>query len=159
MMSLAFKVLKGNWQYVFILFCALALTWFGFYVRSVIAENQILKIENSRLDEKIEIAALEINQCSQDKVLTEKVSNDYQKSIANLRTQLNRLRNDPHCIPTESPSSPGISPNTGGKLSGGNGIRSDWLYDFAGRAEQDRLTAKGCVDFMDQLYKSRGYND
>lgn len=129
------------------------------YIKHLKNEVSSLKGEMQGLEDYIEEYQAEISQCNSDKVLTEKTSNAYKNDITNLRRQLNSVRESAHCIPTESSGPSGVSPNTGGKLPSGNGLRSGWLYDFAGRAEQDRLTAKGCLDFMDQLYKSRGYND
>lgn len=134
------------------------LIFFGLW-RVEVGHNKLQKAEISRMDEELEIAALEINQCNKDKALSERSSNDYQKSIANLRRDIDRLRNSPACILPKPSGSSGIHSGTGGQLSGGNGIRTDWLYDFAGRAEQDRITGAACLNFMDQLYKSRGYND
>lgn len=135
-----------------------ALIFFGLW-RIEAGRGEIKDVKISRLDEQIEIAALEINQCVSDKALSERVSNDYQNANIALRRERDRLRNNPSCVPTEPSGTSGIHSGAGGKLSGGNGIRADWLYDFAGRAEQDRITGNACLQFMDQLYKSRGYND
>lgn len=147
------------WKHAIALSCALALiVLFGLW-RFEVAETKDLKGEIEGLERYLKEATAEVDQCNADKVLTERVSNDYQKSIANLRRDIDRLRRNPHCVPTKPSGPSGVSSGAGSELSSGNGIRAEWLYDFAGRAEQDRLTAKGCLDFMDQLYKSRGYND
>lgn len=153
--------LLRNWRYVFFISCALAFTVFGFYIRGVMAENRALKIENARLDEDIEQAVLEINQCNKDKTLSEKVSRDYQSSITALRRQLNGLRDDPTCVPTES-SGAGYGNNgtsTGAVVSGRNGLKTGYLFDYAGRAEETRLKLLGCQNFINELYKSRGVNE
>lgn len=134
------------------------IVFFGLW-RLEVAETKNLKAEIAKMDEQIEIATLEINQCSKDKALSERVSNDYQNANTALRRDLNRLRNNPACVLPEPSGSSGVHSGTGNQLSGRNGIRTDWLYDFAGRAEQDRITGAACIEFMDQLYKSRGYND
>lgn len=130
-----------------------------FYIKILKGENLSLKSEMQGLEDYIEEYQAEISQCNSDKVLTEKTNNAYKSDIANMRRQLNSVRDSAHCVPTESSGASGFPANSAGKLPSGNGLRSGWLYDFAGRAEQDRLTAKGCLSFMDQLYKSRGYND
>lgn len=148
-------------QYALALSGTLAvIVFFGLW-RLEAAETRNLKAEIARMDEQIEIAALEINQCSKDKALTEKVSNDYQKSIANMRRQLNGLRDDPTCVPTE-PSGAGYGDNgaaTGNQLLRGNGLKTGYLFDYAGRAEETRLKLLSCQSFINELYRSRGYND
>lgn len=135
-----------------------ALVGFGFHYRGLHAEISQLKTDGQALTDLLEDAQEEVRQCEADKAITEDVSNDYQNSIANLRRQLDRLRRDTHCVPIQPSGPSGVPADTGGQLSGRNGLSSGWLYDFAGRAEQDRLTAKSCVSFMDKLYQSRGYN-
>lgn len=140
--------------------CALAVILGIAYILILRGEVKSLKAEIYRLDEQIEIATLEINQCSKDKALSERVSNDYQNANTALRRERDRLqRKQSDCVPPEPSGSPGVHSGTGNQLFGRNGIRTDWLYDFAGRAEQDRITGAACIEFMDQLYKSRGYND
>lgn len=148
-----------GWKHAIPILGTLAIIILFGYIAILRGEVKNLKAENSRLDEQIEIAALEINQCSKDKALSERVSNDYQNANIALRRDLNRLRNNPSCVLAEPSNASGVHPSTGNQLSGRNGIRTDWLYDFAGRAEQDRITGAACIEFMDQLYKSRGYND
>lgn len=153
--------LISNWRYVLHILNSLALVVFVGLWRIEVAETKSLKAEITRMDEQIEIATLEINQCSKDKALTEKVSNDYQKSIANLRNQLNGLRDNPTCIPTE-PSGAGSGNNgatSGGVVPSGIGLKTGYLFDYAGRAEETRLKLIGCQSFINELYKSRGYND
>lgn len=150
--------LLRNWKHALTILAAVAaIILFGLW-RLEVAVVKGLKAENASLDEQIEIATLEINQCVSDKALTEKVSNDYQNAIASLRRERDRLRDNPACIPTEPTRPPAVSGDPTNKLSGGNGLRAEWLYDFAGRAEQDRLTGLACVEFIDKLYQSRGYN-
>lgn len=135
-----------------------ALVFFGLW-RLEVAETKNLQAEIDTLQDTVIDFGNAISQCEDDKQITEKVSNDYQKSIVNLRRQLNSVRTDPRCIPTEPSGSSGISSGSGGEFSGRNGLRSEWLRDFAGRAEETRITANSCIEFMDQVYKSRGYND
>lgn len=137
---------------------AFALLGTAFYIYTLRANIKELKGEITGLERYLDEATAEINQCAEDKALTEKVSNDYKNANAALRRERDRLRNNPSCVLPE-PSSPSSVPSgAGNQLSGKNGIRVDWLYDFAGDAEQDRLTAIACVDFVNQLYQSRGLN-
>ena len=128
------------------------------YIYILRADNKSLKGEIKGLEKYLDEATAEVDQCVSDKAITEKVSNDYQNNIANLRRQLNSLRTNAHCVPVQPSSPSGSNPSAGNKLSGGNGLNSGYLLDFAGRAEQDRLTALSCNDFINQLYKSRGLN-
>lgn len=152
--------LLRNWKYAIPLFGALALVVAIGLWRLEVADGKIKDAEIARLDEALEDAALEINQCSSDKTLTEKASNDYQASIRSLRNQLNSLRNDPRCVPTE-PSGTADGHNgtaAGTELSNGNGLRAGYLLDFAGRAEETRLKLVACQSFVNNLYQSRGLN-
>lgn len=135
-----------------------ALVGFGVHYRGLHAKISQLETDAQALTDLWEEERAEVAQCQSDKQLTERISNDYQNNIVNLRRQLDRLRRESHCVPIEPSSPSGVPANSGSQLPRGNGLSSGWLYDFAGRAEQDRLTAKGCTEFMDQLYKSRGYN-
>jgi len=141
----------------------LALSAFAFlgmasYIYILRSDIKVLKGEVSGLEKYLEEATAEVNQCVSDKALTERVSNDYKNANVALRRERDRLRNNPACV-VPKPSSPSsISASEGNQLSSGDGIRVDWLYDFAGDAEQDRLTAIACTDFVTQLYESRGLN-
>lgn len=140
------------------LFGALALIGAGWYFNSVLAKNKALKVENAALVEKLEVAALEINQCVSDKNLSEKASHDYQASIRSLRRQLDSLRNDPRCVSIE-PASPPNGHNgaaTGTEFSGRDSLRLGYIVDFGGRCEETRLKLLGCQKFIDDLYASRG---
>lgn len=152
--------LMRYWKHGIALFGALALIVLFSLWRFEVGHNKLQKAEISRMDEQIEIAALEINQCSKDKALSEGEIRDYQNANSALRRERDRLqRKQSDCVLPEPSGSSGVHSGTGNQLSGRNGIRTDWLYDFAGRAEQDRITGAACIKFMDQLYKSRGYND
>lgn len=131
----------------------------GFYIRSLMAENDSLKTEMQGLEDWIEEYQAEISQCTSDKALAEKESREYQNSNVSLRRDRDRLRKESGCVLPEPSSTPSIHPGTGNQLPTRNGVRVEWLYDFAGRAEQDRITGEACLRFMDKLYISRGYND
>jgi hypothetical protein len=153
------RFLLRNWQYALPIILSVALVVTIGLWRLEVADGKIKDAEIARLDEEIENSTLEINQCVSDKALTEKVSNDYQNANIALRRERDRLRGQPGCVFPKSSSPSGVHSGAGNELSNGNGIRAEWLYDFAGRAEQDRITGAACIKFMDQLYQSRGYND
>lgn len=127
------------------------------YIYILRADNKSLVGEIKGLERYLEEARAEINQCTEDKALSERVSSDYQKSARSLRNQLNSLRNNPACIYVEpsSPSSGDNGTSTGTELSGTNGLRAGYLLDFAGSAEETRLKLIGCQNFVNQLYESR----
>lgn len=128
------------------------------YIYILRNDIKVLKSEIAGLEKYLEEATAEVSQCVSDKALSERVSNDYKNANVALRRERDRLRNNPACVVPEPSRPSSVSSSEGNQLSGGNGIRVDWLYDFAGDAEQDRLTAIACVDFVTQLYESRGLN-
>lgn len=149
-----------NIKHAITLFSTVAIiVLFGLW-RLEVAENKRLDAQIEALDLQIAAATTEINQCASDKALSERTSRDYQNNVTALRRQLNSLRKDPACVPTESTPAPDGHHGTpaGGKLPSGNGIRVGYLFDFAGRAEETRLKLEGCQDFVNQLYGSRGLN-
>lgn len=149
----------NNWKYIVSFAGILVVVIFFGLWRLEVAATKSLQTQIDTLQDTVVEYDHELEQCSTDKSLTERVSNDYQNNISNLRRQLDRLRRESYCVPTELTSPPSVPSGSGNQLPRGNGLRSGWLYDFAGRAEQDRLTAQGCITFMDELYKSRGYNE
>lgn len=136
---------------------AFAILGTAFYIYTLHTDIKELKGEITGLEKYLDEATAEINQCNADKVLSEKVSNDYQKSARSLRTQLNSLRNNPRCVPVQpaNPSSGDNGSPTGSKLSGGGGLTTGYLVDLGGRCEETRLKLIGCQDFVNQLYDSR----
>ncbi len=139
----------------------LALSAFAFlgmlgYIYILKADIKSMRGEIKGLERYLEEAHAEINQCTEDKALSERVSNDYQKSARSLRNQLNSLRENPHCVTvTPSPSDGSNGTSAGGELSRTNGVRAGYLLDFAGRAEETRLKLIACQNFVNQLYESR----
>lgn len=129
---------------------------FGLW-RLEVAETKSLKGEITGLEQYLDEAQKEVDQCVSDKALTEKVSNDYQRSIGSLRSQLNSLRNNPRCIPVQTPSpTDGHNGTTAErKLSGADGLRAGYLLEYAGNAEETRLKLIACQKFVNQLYESR----
>jgi len=140
----------------------LALSAFAFlgmlgYIYILRADIKSMRGEITGLERYLEEARAEINQCTEDKALSERVSNDYQKSARSLRNQLNSLRNNPACVPIEPSGKTGGDNGAaaGTKLSGTNGVRAGYLLDFAGSAEETRLKLIACQNFVNQLYESR----
>lgn len=153
-------MLNMGWKHALPISCALAaLIFFGLW-RIEVGRGEIKDVKISRLDEQIEIATLEINQCISDKTLAEKESHGFQTNLGALRRQLNSLRDNPSCVPTipASASHGHNGASAGGVVSGSNGIRTGYLIDFAGNAEETRLKLLGCQSFVNSLYKSRGLN-
>lgn len=147
---------KMNVKLIGLLLSAFAFLGMLGYIYVLRADIKSMDGEIKGLERFLEEARAEINQCNQDKILSEKVSNDYQKSARSLRNQLNSLRNNPHCIPVSPGPSSGDNGTTAGtKLSGTNGLRAGYLLDFAGSAEETRLKLIGCQNFVNQLYESR----
>lgn len=130
------------------------------YIFVLRADVRSLNGQIKVLDLDLSAATKEVAQCQLDKELSEKVSNDYQKSISALRRQLNSLRNNPTCIPTKPAGKADghTGAPAGTEFSGGDGVRLGYLADFAGRAEETRLKLLGCQAFVNNLYRSRGEN-
>lgn len=84
------------------------------------------------------VTSIERKACAEAQAKAEEASHDYQVSVAALNDRLNRLKRvQSRCIALagEGSSRPDAASRDEG-LSGGNGIRTEWLYDFAGRCEQ-----------------------
>lgn len=120
-------------------------------------DNQSQKIE--ALSESLKTANKTISEHEKNVKITEETANEYQNTISRLNSDLKRLQQRPvRCFaPTSASSSIDGSP-AGSQLSGGNGIRSDWLYDFAGRCEGERIKVKGLQSFINRVW-SRNLND
>lgn len=142
----------------------LALSAFAFlgmlgYIYILRADIKTMDGEIEGLERFLEEAHAEIRQCVQDKALSERVSNDYQKSARSLRNQLNSLRGQTRCVPLSTEPSGQINGHSGtpteGKLSSRGGLTSGYLIDLGGRCEETRLKLIGCQNFVNQLYESR----
>lgn len=84
--------------------------------------------------------------------ITEEVSNAYENNIAKLRADLDRLRKRPaRCVAVTRSTSGNIKPTAKSELPERNGLSDQWLYDYAGRAEQTRLTLLACQSFINQV--------
>lgn len=123
----------------------------GLYIRILRADLAAVKLER-------DTAQATLAACQNDQKLTEGVSNDYQIKVRSLNRQLadlKRVRDNPRCTPVADPAS-GRDADTGaGKPAGQDGIRADWLLDFAAEAEQYRLQLMSCQDFIKKTWDSR----
>lgn len=94
-----------------------------------------------------------IEQHEKNKAITEEVAHDYENTIAKLNADISRLQRQPVRCHTVAGQAGGTdAAATGNQLPAGNGIRSNWLYDFAGRCERERLKVKGLQSFVNRLY-------
>lgn len=93
--------------------------------------------------------------------ITEEVADAYQNDINKLNADLNRLRRQPaNCIPIASSTGRGIESASRAELSDRNGITDQRLYEYAGRAEQTRLTLLACQNFINRVKNRKGeHND
>lgn len=91
-------------------------------------------------------------QCSAEKRITQEVSHDYQDKIAGLRRQLadlKRVRPSMCVTVTGADAATGRDAAAGGgQPAGPDGVRSEFLYDFAAEAEEYRLRLIACQDFV-----------
>ena len=115
----------------------------------------ILKQDLKHLRIKKNIAEASLSICQNDKILTQEVSNDLQGKIYNLNKQLagiKRLRDNPACVSITVPPGQRDAGAGRGEPSGQDGIRAEWLYDYAAEAEQYRLQLIGCQDFVNKVW-------
>lgn len=137
--------------------CLLASVAFNVHNRQIIT---FLKETNSSLRTTVAKKDELIKQCEFDKQLTYGVEDAYQGKIADLNSQLSKLRSvrvQPKCTPIPAARKAGehSSASAGTELRGGNGLSTEWLYDYAGRAEQVRLQLIHCQKFIDDVWSSR----
>lgn len=100
---------------------------------------------------KIESAVQSVQQqCEDNAQITESVSNDLQNEITNLRGRLASLKRVRVNVPIA---------NTPIKCDAGNGrgyvdrdgVNSETLYDYAGKAEHYRRQLNACQDFITKV--------
>lgn len=117
------------------------------------------RIEARQRTALTEQAATLAEQCNADKKLTKETEDGYQKRIAGLNSDINalKLRKPPRCVPVTA--KPSVRPHAAtpeAKLSGGDGIDSGFLIDYAGRAEECRLKLIGLQGFVSQVWGANG---
>jgi len=122
------------------------------HYRDVRADRDRYKTERNQ-------ARVDLQQCNDDKVLTEKASHDFQTKFAGVRRQLDRLnsvRERARCVAvTAEPAARPDGTGAGEVVPGRSGINSGWLYDFAARCEETRLKAQGLQQFNTEVWNSR----
>ncbi|NQZ14308.1 MAG: hypothetical protein HRT94_05745 [Alphaproteobacteria bacterium] len=112
-----------------------------------------LGAENKVLSNNLETATETIKQHEENIKLTEEVSNEYQDSIASLNRELRRLhRIEARCVPIADKTGSNNGSTAEAEFRGGNGLSSEWLYDYAGRAEKTRLKLIGCQRFVNRTW-------
>ena len=128
----------------------------GSYIFGLRAQNELLSQKIKFVREERDFSISQYTQCLSDQRLTEEASNDYQTKISSLNNQLRdikRLRDNPSCIPVTQPSCEHNVPTPERKPSGSNGLRTEWLYDFAAEGEEYRLRLMACQDFIRKTWK------
>lgn len=130
--------------------CLMALSYImlSFAVISLKKELKSVRLERDTI-------SASFNQCKEDKILTHEVSNDLQNKLHRLNRHLadiKRLRDNPTCMSITVPPGQRDAGADRGKLSGQDGIRAEWLYDYAAEAEQYRLQLIGCQDFVNKVW-------
>lgn len=118
------------------------------------------RIEARQRDALQEQATVLQDKCDADKKLTEGIENDYQKQVNALNSTINalRLRKLARCVPVRD-AVPAKRPNaapTGAKLPERDGVSSEYLIDYAGRAEECRLKLITLQGFVTQVWKQNG---
>lgn len=112
------------------------------------------KADNTRLTSDIVAASQIIKQQKQNILISERVSNDYQATIDQLNLDLKRMRvKQVHCHVLASASAKPNETTSKRKLPEGNGLRSDWLREFSGRCEAERLKVIGLQNFINQTWE------
>lgn len=118
------------------------------------------RIEARQRDALQEQATALQEQCNADKKLTEGVENDYQKQVNALNGTIDalRLRKPARCVPVRVavPAKRPDATTPEPKLPIGDGIGSEYLIDYAARAEECRLKLMGLQGFVNQVWKANG---
>lgn len=117
---------------------------------------QLHKIDVARLEAKQNkaLAAQEkqLNEaCDKAQQITKEVSHDYQEQLSTLGRQLDtlkRVRAQSKCVPVSNSPARRDEPTHAGEFFRHHGLRTDWLYDFAGDAEKYRLQLIACQNFI-----------
>lgn len=157
-----FKGVGMNFKVIGSLVLALIITgalWYVSSLRGTIAD-QAQKIESLTKEKAAQVALAA--QCENDKTITTRNLTKYEKDIADANKRLaalKRVRAElPKCTPIANPASPAAIDNGGATarvVSRSDGLRTDWLYDFAGRCEAVRLQDVACQSFVKDTWLSR----
>lgn len=125
------------------------LTFAGLWIKALHSDLTTVRAER-------EAYKLSHAQCETDKIIASEVSNEYQKKLTDLDTQLRDLRRvyRDTCVPINRPSGRRHAAAPEGELREPDGIEAEWLIDYAGDAERVRLRLLGCQDFLNRLGES-----
>jgi predicted nuclease with TOPRIM domain len=116
--------------------------------------------KNGTLTEQIQAKNAIIKTHEDNKAITEEVANDLQNDLNRLNVELNRLRKRPaKCVPVTRSAGRGDEPAAATELSDRDGLSDQWLYEYAGRAEQTRLTLIACQSFINRVKQRSTQND
>lgn len=109
-----------------------------------------VRADRDRYKDERNTARATLQQCIVNQNKNFEVSNDYQQKLTVADRKLAdavRLRNNAKCVPTNTAGGHNATTTTG-KLSGRNGISSDYLRDFAYRCEKTRLQLMACQSWV-----------
>lgn len=122
----------------------------GIYVHSQFAERKLaiaLEAQKEAL----------VQQCKEDKAITNDVARDYETQLNNLNKRLGALKRlRTACIVPTTNTTGSNNGGATGKLSGQNGVTAESLFDYAGDAEQTRLKLLACRDFINKTWSAKG---
>lgn len=121
------------------------------YIRVLRADLAAMKLER-------DTAQVTLKNCQDDQKLTQGVSNVYQTKIRSLNRQLadiKRVRDNPGCTPVANTTGGRDASAGTGQPFGQDGIRAEWLLDYAAEAEQYRLQLISCQEFIQKTWESR----
>lgn len=123
-----------------------------------IAANAALHYRNGVLYDDRKAQELLTTECTLALEITEKnhakekqISQSFQNELANLNDDYTairlRLKNKPSCITVSDTTSRPLSCDTGVQPAERDGLRAEWLYDYAKQAERMRLQLIGIKEF------------
>lgn len=117
---------------------------------SMIKASHALEIENIRTSMT--------EQCDADKKITNEVENDLQDKITDLRNRLDKLNRLRVKVPVQPADTTRRSDEANGSgHAHRNGIDSETLYNYAGKAEEYRRQLNACQSFIKKVWeKNKG---
>lgn len=128
------------------------------YIRILQSDLKAAKAEVKLIRAEKETAVQNYTQCLEDKKITNEASNEYQNQLSISNTELDyfkRMFREATCINIAAPSTQSHDAPKEGQHGQSNGLRSDWLLDYAGEAEGYRLQVIGLQNFIKKTWKSR----
>lgn len=137
------------WKEISFLAAALLLVvFFGLWRIEVIAHK------NTK--DKLTVARNTIINHENNTELVERLNNEYQNSLNQLNNDVKRLRQRPAKCVTVSPAS-GVHSGSGSgrEYDSENGISTQWLGEYAIKAETYRIERNACKSFVNQVWDSR----